>query len=175
MQKRLLVRAPNWLGDAVMATPFLKRLAAKTPGAEIDVLAKPGLVELFSGAPGVHRVIPIDRADTPWTLGRKIRAQGYETLYILPPSFSSALSGWIGRVPNRIGYAADFRRPLLTEARPLDERFHYVRRYLGLLGETGAEVDSTDLYIPRASEEETNRFLENAGGGDRCFGKTGAS
>lgn len=164
MGKRILVRAPNWLGDAVMATPFFKRLGERFPHSPIDVLAKPGLVEIFQGAPGVSDVIPLRPTENLLALARKIRARTYETAYILPPSFSSALGCWLAGIPQRIGYAADFRSPLLTQARPLDERFHYVRRYLGLLGEPGASVKREDVFVPRASENELTDFIQRQGG-----------
>lgn len=163
MTKRILVRAPNWLGDAVMATPFLKRLAARFPDAKIDVLSKPGLMEIFQGASGVSEVIPFHPGEGPWTIAQRLRERSYETAYILPPSFSSALSAWLAGIPTRIGYAADFRSPLLTAARPLDERFHYVRRYLGLLGESGVNVKAQDLHVPRSTKTDTDAFLEGKG------------
>jgi heptosyltransferase-2 len=164
MAERILVRAPNWLGDAVMATPFLKRLGEKNPGAVIDVLAKPGLTEIFQGAPGVSGVVPLPPGKNPLALARKIRSRTYDRAYLLPPSFSSALSVWLAGIPQRIGYATDFRSPLLTDARPLDERFHYVRRYLGLLGEPGAPVGTEDLHVPRSTEKELDAFMQTKGG-----------
>jgi heptosyltransferase-2 len=154
MSKHILVRAPNWLGDAVMATPFLKRLAERNPGAAIEVFAPAGVAGVFQGAPGVSAVFPIQRKDGPFALARALRARRYDAAYILPPSFSSALATALARIPIRIGYAADFRSPLLTEARPLEERYHYVRRYLGLLGDSGADVGAEDLFVPRASNDE---------------------
>ncbi len=142
---QILVRAPNWLGDAVMSTPFLKRLAAKNPGASIDVLAKGSLARLFEGAPGVRRVIPLD---APEAAPAALRLTGYGEAYALPPSFSSAWHLFRAGIPLRTGYAGDFRSPFLTRALPLDERFHYVRRYLGLLGEEGREVSRADFYFP---------------------------
>lgn len=163
MTKRILVRAPNWLGDAVMATPFLKRLAVRFPDTQIDVLAKPGLENIFQGAPGVSEWIPLHPSESPWALARRLRERSYETAYILPPSFSSALSCFLAGIPQRIGYAADFRSPLLTEPRTLDERFHYIRRYLGLLGESGVDVKAQDLHVPRATKTDTDAFLEGKG------------
>lgn len=163
MTHRIMVRAPNWLGDAVMATPFLKRLAEKNPGVSIDVWAKPGLMEMFRGAPGVSEVVALLPHENHWALARRIRARDYAKAYILPPSFSSALGPALAGVPVRIGYAADFRSPLLTHAQPLDERFHYVRRYLGLLGEPGADVHQKDLHVPQSSKNETDEILNKVG------------
>ncbi len=166
MTKRILVRAPNWLGDAVMATPFLRRLSIKFSDAKIDVLSKPGLAEIFKGAPGVGEVIPLNSAESPWALAQRLRSGAYETAYLLPSSFSSALSAWLAGIPIRIGYAGDFRSPLLTHAQKMDERFHYVRRYLGLLGEPGGQVKGEDLHVPRATQKETDAFLK----GKETFG-----
>jgi heptosyltransferase-2 len=52
---KILVRAPNWLGDAVMCTPLLRRLAAD--GHALDVLCRPSVAGVFRGAPGVGAVM----------------------------------------------------------------------------------------------------------------------
>ncbi len=148
MPEKILVRAPNWLGDAVMCGPFLKRLRAKKPGAEIHVLCRPGLKELFEGFPGLDGTITLEAGEPLAGTARRLRSSGFGTGYVLPPSFSSALLFFLAGVPERIGYAGDFRRFLLTRALPLDERFHYVRRYLGLLGEAGRDVSREDFYFP---------------------------
>lgn len=143
--ERILVRAPNWLGDAVMSTPFLQRLVARHPGAEIDVLAKSSVLGVFTGLPGLRRSVALNtEAARPAALAK----EGYATAYVLPTSFSSAWQVFRAGIPRRIGYAGEFRSPLLTRALPLDERFHYVRRYLGLIGEEGREVRSADFHFP---------------------------
>ena len=128
-----------------MSTPFLKRLAAKHPGALIDVLAKPSVAGVFNGMPGLRRVI---RMNTPEAAPAALKIESYETSYILPTSFSSAWKMFRAGIPRRIGYAAEFRSFALTEALPLEERYHYVRRYLGLIGEEGRDVTPEDFYFP---------------------------
>ncbi|MBL8023959.1 MAG: lipopolysaccharide heptosyltransferase II [Elusimicrobia bacterium] len=160
MTKRVLVRAPNWLGDAIMATPFVKRLATRSPGIEIDVLTKLSLASIYQGAPGVANVLPLDSRESPWATARKLRSKNYEAAYVLPPSFSAALSPWLAGIPRRVGYAGQFRRGLLTESPVLDERFHYVRRYMGLLGEANKSVGVEDLFVPRTTEKEKEQFLK---------------
>ena len=80
---RILVVAPNWIGDALMAQPLLARLREKNPGVEIDVLA-PGWV-----APVVRRMAEVaDVIAVPfrhkalqlgerWKLARTLKARGY--------------------------------------------------------------------------------------------------
>jgi heptosyltransferase II len=152
--KKILVRAPNWLGDAVMCGPFLKRLAEKEPSAEIHVLARRPLAPLFERAPHAAAVVPFGPDEGFLALAARLRRTGYHAGYVLPPSFSSALLFALARVPERIGHAADFRGPILTLAVRLDERHHYVRRYLGLLGEAGREVGPGDFYFPRPDRKD---------------------
>ena len=50
----VVVLPPNWLGDAVMETPFLKRLTSLHPGGVFDVLAKPSIAGVYAGMPGTQ-------------------------------------------------------------------------------------------------------------------------
>jgi heptosyltransferase-2 len=141
MSEKILVRAPNWLGDVVMGTPLVRRLGERHPGAVIDVMVKGSLAAVFQGMPGVRKVIPLSPPDV-------LKGEGYGTAYVLPGSFSSAWNVFRAGIPERIGYAGEGRSVLLTKALRLDERFHYVRRYLGLIGEEGREVGREDFYFP---------------------------
>jgi heptosyltransferase II len=142
---KILVRAPNWLGDAIMAMPFLKRLKERSPGADIDVVCKDSLAGFFAGAPAVRRSISLTSADASPAALRKER---YEEAFALPSSFSSAWHLFRTGAAKRTGHAAEGRSLLLTKAFPVDERYHYVRRYLQLIGEEGREVLPGDLYFP---------------------------
>lgn len=153
MAKKIIVRAPNWLGDAVMSTGFIKRLRTGGPQNEIHVLCPSGISAIFSNYADVNQVISFEPGDSIRALIQRVRAGHYDLGYVLPPSFSSAFVFWAAGVPERIGYSSDFRRFLLTHPLRLDERFHYVRRYLGLLKQEGSDVDSSELYFPRPAVE----------------------
>ncbi len=60
MINKILVRAPNWIGDAVMATPILSALRRVFKDAEIFLLAKPAVAAIFER----HLLLP-----TPPRLG----------------------------------------------------------------------------------------------------------
>lgn len=151
---KILVRAPNWLGDAVMCAPFLKVLAETHAGAEIHVLCRPFLQEFFRGHPSVKNTRVLPAGQNPLGISKELRAENYDKAYVLPTSFSAAFLTALAGIPERIGYAAECRGFLLTEARRLDERYHYVRRYLGLLGEEGRDVSQEDLYFPQPGRQE---------------------
>ena len=106
---RILVVAPNWLGDSIMAQPLLSLLKAKS-GAAIDVIAVPAVAPVFRRMPEVSRVIEEDfrhgKLDLKarWTLGRALRldASGqpqYVQSYVLPNSWKSALVPFFAEVP----------------------------------------------------------------------------
>jgi heptosyltransferase II len=164
MGRKIVVRAPNWLGDAVMSTVFLRRLLERHPGDIIHVICRPSVKDVFLRFPGVDDVAGLYPGQALGVV-RRLRAERYDVGYVLPTSFSAALLFRLGGVRERVGYAADFRGPLLTRALPLDERFHYVRRYLGLIGEAGSEVSAEDIYFPApAGPAESSAYLLEAAG-----------
>ena len=59
--QKIMVRAPNWIGDAVMALPALEALRARFPEAELVVVSKPWVSELYGQHPAVSRQIVYDR------------------------------------------------------------------------------------------------------------------
>ena len=133
--RRILLRAPNWLGDAVMSLPVLAGLTHLFPAAQITILAAPRVAPLFSGQPGVAEVLPYPPGQEKWRflLGLKHK---FDLALALPNSLESALGLWLTRTPHRLGYAADGRAPLLTLALKARKRLrglHQVFYYLGLL------------------------------------------
>jgi len=142
MPQSILVRAPNWLGDTVMALPFLASLKATAPESRVTCLCRPDLAPLLSRAVGVDGVLPLD--ETYGTRGwkslqrnaKRLRAHRFHLGFCLPPSFGSAFMLWRAGVKRRIGYASDHRRLFLTESRPYlpnGRRAHRVEGYLALL------------------------------------------
>ena len=125
---RILIVAPNWLGDSIMAQPLLTRLKQQT-GALIDVIAVPAVAPVFRRMPEVARVIEEDfrhgRLDfkARWQLGRALRredsgAPRYAQSYVLPNSWKSALVPFFADVPVRVGYAGEARVGLLDVRHP---------------------------------------------------------
>jgi len=54
--ERVLVRAPNWLGDVVLSLPALRDVRRAFPSARLDVLARPWVAGLYEAVPGVNEV-----------------------------------------------------------------------------------------------------------------------
>jgi len=108
--ERLLVRAPNWVGDVVLSLPALRDLRRAFPQARLTVLARPWVAELYGAVREVDAVEESrgHRHDVAALRGR------FDLAVLLPNSFSSALVTWRAAIPGRWGYATDGRGPLLT-------------------------------------------------------------
>jgi heptosyltransferase-2 len=119
---KILVRATNWLGDAVLSLPALRALRSRFPEAQITVLASPAVAALYGGDSSIDHVIPLTVAPGPrdwvakWRLGRLLKRENFDLAVLLPNSFESAALVWLSRARRRVGYARDGRSFLLTDA-----------------------------------------------------------
>jgi heptosyltransferase-2 len=142
----LLVRATNWLGDAVMTTPALAAVREGFPDARIVLLARPLVAELFRHHPDVDEVMVYERPGRhEGALGRlrlagEVRRRRFDGALLLQNAFDAALIAFLGRIPERAGYPTDGRRFLLTLPVPLTPAIlerHEVEYYLCLLDGLG--------------------------------------
>ena len=169
---RLLVRTPNWLGDVVMALPALAALRAHEPEAVLAAAGPGSLAPLLSVVPGVDEVIAVARGGAGARRGEveALRRGGFDAVLLLPGSFGSA---WIARragIPERWGFAGQWRRALLTRAVTPPRRragpVHQVDRYLALVRGLGIEpvAAAPRLDAPAALRERARTLLASAGG-----------
>lgn len=155
--KKILIRGPNWVGDAVLAIPALKAVRSHFPDAEITLLVRPWVAGLFTSAPFVDKVWtearPSKLAD--WTrVTRDIRAAEFDLALLLPNSFESALMMFLARVPRRIGYATEGRAWMLTNSiEPPTGPRHQVHYYLDLVKTVQAGAERPSIEIESTAEE----------------------
>jgi lipopolysaccharide heptosyltransferase II/tetraacyldisaccharide 4'-kinase len=165
--RRILLRAPNWVGDAVMGLPVLTGLTHLFPGAQITVLAAPRVAPLYDNQPGVAEVIAYPAGREKWRTLLGLRNK-FDLALALPNSFESALGLWLTRTTHRLGYAANGRSPLLTTAlkgRKRLQGLHQVFYYLGLLEALGPvrSFSPPRLRLSEAERVEGKSFLMSAG------------
>jgi len=151
--KNIIIRMPNWLGDAVMATPLIEDIRNRWPNAKIAALCKPAIASLLSANPHLDECISFtDKKEVI----PKLRKNKYDLGILLTNSFSSAFEFWRGKVKERVGFSKDLRRFLLTKplAIPKEKgKEHLVITFKRLLEPLGVEISKTEpkLYL---SEEE---------------------
>jgi heptosyltransferase-2 len=161
--KRILVRGPNWLGDAVMCEPTLRGLRSLFPEAQIALLVKPYVAEVFVGHPAVTRVLTYDSKGRhagltgKWALAGQLRRQGFDLAVLFQNAFEAALLSFLAGVPRRCGYAIDGRGLLLSDPIALPDRRsppHLVRYYWDILKPLGLTGDPAAPHLVVFPEEE---------------------
>ncbi len=136
---RIVVRLPNWLGDFVMSTAFIREACKAYPGAAIEVVVKQGMEALADYLPGISKIWVFSKIAYPglrgaWNFGKSIAATGKPDIFVcLPDSFSSAAMARATGAEIRIGYAAELRNLLLTKTIRKNSSLHRVDQYLALL------------------------------------------
>ena len=135
----ILIRATNWVGDAVMSLPAMRAVRERYARAHIAVLAKPWVADLYRRESCVDEVIAY--AGDRWATARALRARRFDCAILFQNAFDAALLAWMARIPVRVGYNRDGRRLLLTRSVPIPRRGEIPRHerfyYLELLRRAG--------------------------------------
>ncbi|MBI3462913.1 MAG: lipopolysaccharide heptosyltransferase II [Planctomycetes bacterium] len=117
----VLVVCPNWVGDAVMATPALRALRRGFSGARIVGLMRPVIADVLDGL-GCFDVSLVwkprskQRSERTWSVIKALRRERIDLAVLLPNSFHSAAVAWLAGARRRVGYRRDGRGWLLTDA-----------------------------------------------------------
>jgi heptosyltransferase II len=168
MSQTMVVLTPNWLGDAVMALPALAAVRRHLGPGTLIVAARPATAALFRMVPGVDRVLPLDassrRADA-----EALAQVNADCALLLPNSFGSAWAARRAGIPERWGFASDFRRRLLTKAvrRPRG-RMHQSEFYLALVSALGMTPtgEPPRVVVPDVARWRASDLLARLGVGD---------
>ena len=167
--KKILIRGPNWVGDSILAIPAMKAVRTRYPDAEITLLVRPWVAGIFKAAPFIDHLWSEPRPSgiREWIrVTSSIRERRFDLALLFPNSFESAVMIFLGRVPQRIGYATDGRRWLLTNSlKPVSGKRHQVYYYLALASALSAEVNPPSISIEANAEERAHaaRLLASEG------------
>ena len=169
-----LVIAPQWIGDAVMTEPLLRRLGRR--GERLVVGALPWVAPVYRAMPQVDEIIefPFQHGGLQFKARRSIARQvegRFDTAYVLPNSLKSALLPFLASIPKRVGYLGEARVGLLTHRlkNPKDKP-PMVAFYSALSGEKeGLENDRPQLQLPAAQTAAALAALELQAGGYYVF------
>ncbi|MCK6499851.1 MAG: lipopolysaccharide heptosyltransferase II [Nitrospira sp.] len=172
--RRIVVRGPNWLGDAVMCEPALSQVRTLFPLAEITLLVKPAIAELLAQHPAVTKTLVYDDKGRhtglggKWTLAGTLRRHRFDLAILFQNAFEAALITLLAGIPRRFGYGTDGRSLLLTDPVAVPPRTsgrHQVEYYWDLLkplGGTGI-APAPRLFVTAEEALAIARRLAEAG------------
>ncbi len=175
---KIMIRATNWVGDAIMALPALRAIRQCHADAHISIVARPYVADIYRDQHVSDELIPYDpnREHRGWTgrakLAADLRARKFDIALLLQNAFDAAWLAWRAQIPQRIGYARDARSLLLTTAIPVPkpgeipphEKFYYLEllRRAGWLDQLPGESHIT-LHVPDATRHRATQTLLEAG------------
>ena len=148
---RILVRSPNWLGDACMAIPAVRAIKRGRPDAVITVLTLDKIADVWKAVPEVDAIITKEPKDGVFKVARTLKQQPgviFDVAILLPNSLRSAAEAWIAGIDRIAGYAGHHRRWLLNQIIPergIGPVEHHGRHYLRMAQRIGASVKQREF------------------------------
>lgn len=152
----ILVRSPNWLGDAVMSIPAVQAMKSSRPDLRLTVAAPEKIAGLWRRVPEVDDVIPLPPKCGVWRAATLFQG-GFAAAVLLPNSLRSALEIYLARIPRRVGFAGHKRKLLLNQIvkapKAAKNPRHHCARYLHLAERVGAAIpDLASLFANQTAE-----------------------
>lgn len=177
--EKILIVQPNWVGDAVMATPTLRAIRELYPQAHISYLLRRYVKPIYNGMPWADKLITYRTGRTKAKAGKgqffelaaRLRARRFDLAILLPNSFKSALVCKMARIPRIVGYERDGRGFLLTDKLlPVKDKGKFipspiVKYHLGIAQYLGSDARDLklELFVTESERREADDVLGKAG------------
>lgn len=174
VKKNILVRAPNWIGDAVMCLPAIECLKALYPSSRVTVLTKGRAVPVFENNPAVSDTLEYDDQGLHSGLGGRfklrgeLRQKGFDLAVLFQNAFDAAFLSFISGIPERVGYGTDMRSKLLTRVIPVTKEIkkkHQVYYYMNIVEFIGGACGPPRprIYISKEENAWADNFMSANG------------
>lgn len=150
---RVIVRSPNWLGDACMAFPAVRALKQTRPDLELTIFAPSKLADLWKSLPEVDRIVTKESKEGLFSVAKSLKLSGpFDAGILLTNSTRSTLEFWLSGIPRLVGYHGSLRAKLLHQKVPEKKKVgapeHHADRYLRIMGQCGALVNDESALAP---------------------------
>ena len=169
-QRIAVVTKQRYMGDTIVATPFLAHLRRCAPHAQISLITAPSVAIALQNCPHVDQLVPLgvdgkSRLEQASELYRAFRSGAFDAAFLLNRSFHCALISAVARVPVRVGYATELRGPLLTASTPYRFDRHEVESHLQILEAVGwsCRAELPHLWLTDAERQRGEEILRGAG------------
>ena len=168
---QILIRAANWVGDAIMTTPVIRGVRRNFPKARIIILAKPWVIPVYENNPYIDDIIVYQNQTRhkkgmgTLRLSKDIKLYDFDLAILMQNAFEAALISFFAGIPERLGYNTDARGLLLNRCIKLDpvlKKGHLIDYYIGILKGAGLEDDGRqiELFITQAEKKEAKKILK---------------
>ena len=141
---RILIRASNWLGDAVMSVPAVRAIKRGRPDAHVTIVTPANLAPIWKLIPEVDVVLSLPNKSLFAAIRTIERQPKFDVAILFPNSLRAALEVWLSDVPRRVGYRGHVRAWLLNqivrEPRKPGPPQHHAERYLEIAQQLGADI-----------------------------------
>ncbi len=169
---KIVVRMPNWIGDAVMAIPVIHLIKKSFPQSRVTIVGKPAILELFEADSMIDHRIVYDKRNRKEIIAQ-LKKEQMDWGILLTNSFSSAWDFFKARVKKRIGFSKEGRRILLTDSLPYEKdrtKDHHIDIYQQLLKKMGIEQKQMpQLFVSSQEKQWAKEFLAKRGLGDEAI------
>ncbi|MCP3872338.1 MAG: lipopolysaccharide heptosyltransferase II [Desulfobacteraceae bacterium] len=170
---KIMIRAANWVGDAIMTTPVIRAIRKNFSKAQITVLAKPWVIPVYENNPYIDDIMFYDnngrhrRGVGTLKLAKDLREYHFDLAILMQNAFEAGLISFLGGIKERVGYNTDARGFLLNRSiklNPALKKGHLIDYYIGILKGTSLEDDGRDLdlFLSESDREFANQFLKQA-------------
>ena len=172
-KSKILIRAANWVGDAIMTTPVLRAVRKNYSNSHITILAKPWVAPVFYNNPNIDEIMIYQdlgrhkKGIGTLRLAMDLRKHNFDLAVLMQNAFEAALITFIAKIPERLGYNTDARGFLLNRSIKLDKvlkKGHLIDYYRGIIRGCGLKDDGRELdLLPDLKEKEAadNILKEN--------------
>ncbi|MCH7839489.1 MAG: glycosyltransferase family 9 protein [Planctomycetes bacterium] len=163
---KIAIFLPNWIGDAVMATPAIRAVRLEYPSAEVIAVVRPYVADVLAGLDLIDRLLlhdprGSDRERRGWRFVRRLRSERFDVALLFPNSLRCGWNAWLSGARRRIGFARSGRGWMLTD--PLQRRSKkkphpVIDEYLRLAEHLGCRQLSPRMEL--ATQPDDERQLE---------------
>ena len=162
---KILIRLPNWLGDVVMSTAFIRSVNELYPSAQVDIIIKTELKAIASLISGINNIHLFSKHEYPglggvYSFGKTLRAEKYDLFFNLPASISSATMAWATRAKKRVGFSKEGGFFLLTKVCKRPKNVHRVDEYIAILEQfVGKKITGIEVKLTTAEPIQPNNLV----------------
>ena len=161
---KILIIQTAFIGDVVLATPLIEKLADKYPESRIDFLLRKGNENLLEYHPKLNNVLIWNKREKWKSLMRligEVRKERYDLLINLQRFGSTGLMTWLSKAKQKVGFAKNpfsFSYDLKVE-HEIGNGIHEVERNLKLIERwVGKETVQPKLYLSDEVLDKVRHF-----------------